>query len=323
MLEPDADQLEMFVDATLRHGGKGYVSLRCFPDGDGSGKPAIIRAVAVDGRDLHALNEQALNVARIAANRLHKTVFAPPIAVFSNPHHAREADLIEGPVISIELDERPRQALAKLEALFGSPTVVVASGGVWIDPETGEPHDKLHVHYRLTRPARGKEQLDQLKLARSQACELVGGDATSNSAVHPLRWPGSWHRKAQPRLCRIVTIDADAEIPLQWALALLPKKPPLKPYVQPRRFIGRTNSKVALRKCLGLARVVAQAIEGDRNRVLFWAACRAVDMIRGGELDQAAGTQLVETLHGAALHAGLTARETTLTIRSALRGARA
>jgi hypothetical protein len=321
-LEPDVDQLEVFTEALFRHVGHGYVSLRCFPDGDGSAAPIIIRAVEIDGRNLHALNAHAVKVARIAANRRDKTVFAPPIAVFDNPRHAREADLIEGPVISIECDRHPQQALKKLEGILGAATVVVASGGIWIDPETGEIHDKLHVHFRLSRPARGKEQLDQLKLARSTACALVGGDATSNSAVHPLRWPGSWHRKVQPRLCRIVALDADAEVPLQHALALLPKRPPPKPYVPPRRFFAQPNSQATLNRCMGLVKKVAQAPEHHRNGLLFWCANRAREMIQAGELDHAAGAQLLETLHAAALHAGLTADEITPTIRSVLnRGA--
>jgi hypothetical protein len=104
----------------------------------------------------------------------------------------------------------------------------------------------------------------------------------------------------------------------EWLIEALNPPPPL-PTLR-RKFTGRVNTPIALNKCLGLTRVVAQAMEGDRNRVLFWAACRAKAMLIAGELDQAAGTQIMETLHAAALHAGLTARETALTIRSALRG---
>ena len=37
-------------------------------------------------------------------------------------------------------------------------------------------------------------------------------DATAVSLVHPLRWPGSWHRKHEPRLARIVDLRPDVEI---------------------------------------------------------------------------------------------------------------
>ena len=36
------------------------------------------------------------------------------------------------------------------------------------------------------------------------ATNLVGGDGTNKSIVHPIRWPGSWHRKNTPRLAKIV-----------------------------------------------------------------------------------------------------------------------
>ena len=38
---------------------------------------------------------------------------------------------------------------------------------------------------------------------------------------HPIRWPGSWHRKAEPRLCQIAALDAEREIDLDAALAAL------------------------------------------------------------------------------------------------------
>jgi hypothetical protein len=61
---------------------------------------------------------------------------------------------------------------------------------------------KLHAHWRLAVPARGAE-LEDLKLARTLAARLVGGDPSNMPIVHPIRWPGSWHRKAEPRLCEI------------------------------------------------------------------------------------------------------------------------
>src|SRR5262249_33928024 len=36
----------------------------------------------------------------------------------------------------------------------------------------------------------------------------------------PVRWPGSWHRKGQPRLCRIRSITEN-EVDLDWALQRL------------------------------------------------------------------------------------------------------
>jgi hypothetical protein len=48
---------------------------------------------------------------------------------------------------------------------------------------------------------------------------VVGGDTTNDPVSHPIRWPGSWHRKGTPRLCKIAEtsdneIDLDAVLPL-------------------------------------------------------------------------------------------------------------
>ena len=103
---------------------------------------------------------------------------------------------------------------------------MVKSGGEWINPETGELEPKLHDYYRLKIPARDPETLKKLKQARELATEIVGGDASNVSAVHPIRWPGSLHRKEEPKLCCIMTINAEAEIDLDQALDILRKARP-------------------------------------------------------------------------------------------------
>ena len=64
------------------------------------------------------------------------------------------------------------------------------------------------------RPATGKA-LAALKRARDLAAGLVGGDPSNKPVCHPIRWPGSWHRKAEPRLCEIEQVNADVEIELE------------------------------------------------------------------------------------------------------------
>ena len=53
------------------------------------------------------------------------------------------------------------------------------------------------------------------------ATKLVGGDDTNMSIVHPIRWPGSWHRKGTPRLAKIVASSDDNEIDLNEAVERL------------------------------------------------------------------------------------------------------
>jgi hypothetical protein len=111
-------------------------------------------------------------------------------------------------------------ARAKLEEILGPATIVVRSGGKWTDPATGEVQDKLHLHWRLRTPAHG-DDLPVLKRARDIAARLVGGDPSNKPVCHPIRWPGSWHRKGEPVLCSIDTANPDCEIDLTASIAAL------------------------------------------------------------------------------------------------------
>ena len=169
---------------------------------------------------LEFLTDAAEDDADRAANHPKGIVFAPPIATFTNKDHAREADVAEGYALTVECDSHPQEARKKLEGLLGEATVVVASGGRWTNPETGEAEDKLHLHWRLAVPARGDDRA-RLKRARELAAHLVGGDPSSGPICHPIRWPGSWHRKAVPVMCAIEIARVDVEISLDAALAKL------------------------------------------------------------------------------------------------------
>jgi hypothetical protein len=221
-LDPDRNQLEIFIDAMFRHAGHGgYVSLRSFLPNNELLKP--IRSVALNGSgSFAALVDAAEELARRAANYSRPAVFCPPIAVFESAEgwQAREQDLSKGLVLSVECDEHPDEVCWKLEEILGPATAIVRSGGVWIDPEDGRPRDKLHIHWRLQRPAMG-EALAVLKEARRLATAIVGADPTNVPALHCLRWPGSWHRKGTPRLCEMFAIFPDAEIDLDTAIAAL------------------------------------------------------------------------------------------------------
>lgn len=219
ILQPDSEAIGQFVTALFRDADAGsYVSLRAFyDDADGVAFPA--RAILCD--DLAAVAAEAVQVAQRAANAPRPVVFASPVATFTNPDKADEASLANGVALSVECDATPDAARARLEALLGPATVVVASGGEWPDPATGEMQPKLHLHWRLTEPTREAADHATLKLARQLAQRLVGADASNTPSVHPIRWPGSWHRKNTPRLARIVAINEAREIDLQDALGTL------------------------------------------------------------------------------------------------------
>jgi Primase C terminal 2 (PriCT-2) len=216
---PRREELETFVLALFKYATPGnWVSLRAFLDD--RDEVFKITPVKLNG-DLDALIDRAYRDAQVAAKARDKIVFAPPIATFTNGRHARQEDLAEGLALSVECDEHARAARAKLKKLLGPATVVVESGGKWRNPETGKDEAKLHIHYRLKIPACGKDELAKLKLARKLATKIVGGDPSNVPMVHPIRWPGSMHRKARARLCRIVAVNPDSEIDLDVALEVL------------------------------------------------------------------------------------------------------
>ncbi len=164
-LEADPVELDRYADALFRYADPGtYVSLRSFTHEQGTA-PAAIEGVRL-GDDRKGLTAAAVRFATKTANAKEPRVFAPPVATFTNARHAGEADIANGLVISIELDAWPRESLQRLVAVLGIPTLIMASGGVWVDPEAGEVQDKLHVYHRLDVPTRTAAEHAKLKLAR-------------------------------------------------------------------------------------------------------------------------------------------------------------
>jgi AAA domain len=239
-LEPDRDQIEIFIDAMFRHARKGgFVSLRSFIENKNQ---PFVNAAARIGDTLHLVIKEAINNARVCANHPEGVVFCPPIATFNNRTRARGKDVDQGLTLSVECDQRPNLARQTLERILGPATIVVASGGRWIDPTTRETEDKLHLHWRLSKPATG-DTLKALEEARDIACRIVDGDPTSKAVCHPIRWPGSWHRKSEPVLCRIESANPDREIDLAVALTALTAACPghAKPNSNGKNFGERTD----------------------------------------------------------------------------------
>jgi hypothetical protein len=219
-LEVDASQLGRFYALMFKYADEGnYISFRCFfDDADGVDK---IQASKLNG-DPSLTLQTGISVASYAANHPRRRIcFAPPVATFTNAKGATEKDLACGVALSVELDSYPTKGRRFLEQLLGPATAIVESGGEWVDPETGVVEHRLHAHWRLAEPTRIAEDHARLKHARFLAQRLTGADATTIPLVHPLRWPGSWHRKAEPKLCRLIVENADAELDLDEALERL------------------------------------------------------------------------------------------------------
>ena len=219
----DADRAEigLFVNGMFVHADEGtFASLRTFTH-NAADPPVDITGVKLNGAGLAPLVQIAFGKASRAAKHPKPVVFAPPVCTLNNAHRAREEDLANGLGLTVEIDADARGGLALLRGLIGPPTVIVASGGEWTDPASGEVQPKLHGHWRLSEPTRAPEDHAKLKRARRLATALVGGDHTNIPVVHPIRWPGSVHRKGEPKLARIVELDEKAEIDLGAALEAL------------------------------------------------------------------------------------------------------
>src|SRR5262249_179746 len=132
MLEPNRDQIEIFVNALFRYAApQGFVSMRAFFE-DGGRKPFRITPTSLAG-GLNFVIDVAEDDARRAANDPKPVVFCPPIASFTNKERATEKDIAEGYPLSVECDRSPQAAREELERLIGPATVVVRSGGLWAD----------------------------------------------------------------------------------------------------------------------------------------------------------------------------------------------
>lgn len=154
------------------------------------------------------------------------TVYCPPVALFTDPTASTgEANVAECPALVVELDDNPTEMRGLAEAILGPATLVVRSGGV-----TPSGEDKLHLYWRLTRPARTAEERQVLKAAREALGTLCEADMTAAPLMHPMRWPGSWHTKGEPRLCEIIEstendLDLDAAYAVLNEVAPTPVKP--------------------------------------------------------------------------------------------------
>ena len=246
-------EIAHFVAAMFRHATPGSVAtLRSFEERRGGRPLTKIWAHPQIGPQgpgkLHSLTEAARRCAGQAANHPEPAVFCPPVATFAKPRKADEAHLVDGLALSVDVDTAdPRAARATLEGLLGPATCVVATGGLWTDPSTGEVAERLHLHWRLSTPTRSAEEHKRLKMLRAQAAALVGADASGKPIVHPLRWPGSVHRKGEPRPVRIIGGDAEAELSLDELAARLPAAEPAPaPMARSKPLAGRTPVPLSL-----------------------------------------------------------------------------
>src|SRR5260370_24053396 len=209
----DPITLSQFINTIFLHATNGYVQFRMFVDGQDK-KPWGWPWKAAPVSDRGLMLYWAITLASQAALSDDKVNFCPPVCTFTGPDKARIEDTCEGVVIMVECDHQPVLSRRVLVYVLGTPTIVIKSGGVWIDPETGEQQDKLHLYWRLAQPTRETADHDKLTEAPELASLIVSNDPTAKPPVPPLRWPGSWHKKAEPRLPQIAEVKHGVEIEL-------------------------------------------------------------------------------------------------------------
>jgi predicted P-loop ATPase len=211
----DRSELERFVRTVFAHAApQSEIDLRAFYDAKATRAAFRRKRIAWDPVKVIDAAATLIDDASLTPEGV---VFCPPVCTFKpGTTQARENDVFQGVAISIELDREPSAALKKAVSVIGPPTLVVASGGVWHDEVFDEDQDKLHVYWVLSAPATGDSELTKLKHARRLLTGIVSGDASNIPLVHPIRWPGSWHRKdiKNPRLCRIVEAnEVEVDLP--------------------------------------------------------------------------------------------------------------
>ena len=262
-LIPNREALADFSKAIFKNADpKGFVSARGYLDNGRDSQAIIIESVALGHPQyLDVIVERATQ----AAEWPKPVVFCPPIVTFISSKDAKTDNILEGVAISFDCDASPVPARESIVAVLGEPTVTVASGGEWNNPDTGEVERKCHLHWRLKDPTKTPADHKLLYEARELAAELFGGDPTAKSLVHPLRWPGSWHRKGEPKLAEIVELN-DTEIDLHEAIKVL------------REAAGRREetadgfADAAVRKQLASNQEhVALALREIPNKDLSWA----------------------------------------------------
>jgi hypothetical protein len=253
-LIPNRETLAAFSAAVFKNADPaGFVSLRAFRD-NGKDEAAIINEPITLGDPAYL--DVVFERARQAATWGEPVVFCPPVTTLRTGKDAKTENIHEGVTLSVDCDALPLEARSALEALLGKPTIAVASGGEWANPKTGKIERKCHLHWRLKVSTKTPADHALLREARLLATDLVGGDPTGVALVHPFRWPGSWHRKGEPKLAEIID-NNDTEIDLQEALMVL------------REGKGRSEARSA-EQLAGNPDHVALALQEIPNTDLSW-----------------------------------------------------
>jgi hypothetical protein len=160
---------------------------------------------------------------------------------------------------------------------------------------TRTPSNGLHLYFR---------QPDGEPLGNGRGSLPAGIDVRGDGG-----WtvaPGASYKQWRWQICR----DGSPPPAPDWIIAAIRSQRASEPIKARRDW--KPCGDAWLR---GLVRIVATADIGQRNSVLFWAACRAGEAVRDGKADEGF---VIDVLIEAASHAGLPEREAQRTIKSGM-----
>lgn len=200
--------------------------------------------------------------------------------LFAKHPTAQPAAIVPNDIIILDLDPRNGGSLEALEAVTGPLPDTLTS---W----SGRGDGGRHLWFKKPAGEISQRQLPKgVDLRKPGVHYVIIPPALHNETGKPYAWND---------------VPFVAELPQQAVDALAPRKPSVTLPAPVSEHSGNLD---------GLVRSVAEAVEGERNAKLYWAACRAFD--HGDEA-------VVQDLFEAALSAGLTDSEASATIDSARR----
>jgi hypothetical protein len=154
----------------------------------------------------------------------------------------------------------------------------------------------LHLIFRHREGIRNSEGL------------IAKGVDTRGEGGYCIWWPGAGFA---------VLADPGIQAWPEWLTVEAPA--PALPPLSRKAIAARGDLRPMLHRASGILRTMVEAPEGERNRVLYWAAHRVRSMHAVGELDHPTSMQVLELLREAAGRAGLPRAEIERTVASALK----
>ena len=255
---------------------------------DPDGRPVTAKRAFVAVRDL----DQAVRRCIELADTLNVFVGAAPRCREDGTANAVER------VWALWADCDGREALERLPGFRPAPSIVVRSGS----------DDCAHAYWPLCEPVGA----GWAKRANRRLAVALGADLAATDPARILRPAGTLNHKhdpPRPVVCTRLELDV---FTFDQVIGRLPDD---RAYTPPAPVELRGRRGDPTKRIAGLVRVVRAAPTGNRNQLLYWAACRARDHADTGELDLDAAR---EALRDAAIAVGLGESETVATLRSAL-----